>query len=253
MTVMQRVLFTTSWDDGHMLDARIGEMLARHDVKGTFYVLPPEKRDDALSLDGIRLLAQHHEIGAHTLSHSNLHVLHPDRVREEVHGSKKWVEDVTGKPCRMFCYPRGYVSDTAVTAVRDAGFTGARTVEALQFTATDPFRMPTTLQMYPFPWRPRWSRWWHPFDALGPLRAKLRRIGEIRMPLSALRDWQSFARGLLHHAMNTQQPFFHVWGHAKEIDRYNQWEDLEKFLRYAVTQGVKPVTNYELLEELDML
>ena len=31
-------LVTTSWDDGHPLDIRLAEMLARYGVLGTFYI-----------------------------------------------------------------------------------------------------------------------------------------------------------------------------------------------------------------------
>src|SRR4051794_21779274 len=32
------VFITTSWDDGHPLDIRIAELLAKYDLPGTFYI-----------------------------------------------------------------------------------------------------------------------------------------------------------------------------------------------------------------------
>jgi peptidoglycan/xylan/chitin deacetylase (PgdA/CDA1 family) len=250
MYKMAKLLFTTSWDDGHTLDMRIAKLLGRYELKGTFYVLPPNEREDALSEEQIRELSAQHEIGAHTLAHKNLPTLSPERMREETAGSKAWVEQVTEKPCPMFCYPRGDYNANAIAAVREAGFRAARTVEPLQFVGSQAFLLPTTLQVYPFPWRPRRTRWWHILDPLGPLRAKAVRIAGLSVPLSSLKTWQSFAQALLLHAKRQQLPFFHLWGHAKEIDRYNQWDDLEQFFAFVRAQDIAPVTNYELAEVL---
>src|SRR5688500_11915407 len=38
VNVRKAAIVTTSWDDGHPLDIRLAEMLARHGVAGTFYV-----------------------------------------------------------------------------------------------------------------------------------------------------------------------------------------------------------------------
>ena len=35
---MRKAIVTTSWDDGHPLDLRVVDLLARYGIKGTFYV-----------------------------------------------------------------------------------------------------------------------------------------------------------------------------------------------------------------------
>jgi len=239
------ILFTTSWDDGNALDVRIAELLERYKLCGTFYVLPPEG-SGTLRDETIQKLSGKHEIGAHTLHHCNL----PGNanMKSEINGSKQWIERITGKPCTIFCYPRGFVNDTVKNAVIDAGFAGARTTEPLQFTTDDPYLMPTSLKVYPFPWRPRYSKWWHPLDPLGPLRFQWKRLRALGTPLSACGSWLSCAKWLLTNAIETNQSVFHLWGHAKEIDRYNMWGDLEAFLKFTEEQSVKAVTNSELIE-----
>ncbi|MAE81174.1 MAG: hypothetical protein CMB80_00455 [Flammeovirgaceae bacterium] len=174
------MLFTTSWDDGYKLDLRLADLLDQYDIKGTFYVCPRKQHDkDMMTNDEIALLRERHEIGAHTLRHSKLTEVSSVEAKEEIESSKQWVEQITGAPCKMFCYPYGFHNDEVIQLVRNAGFSGARTTERLQFTANDPFTMPTTLQVTPFPKRKTWSRWWHPLDPYGPLRVRKRELKKL--------------------------------------------------------------------------
>lgn len=241
------ILFTSSWDDGNALDVRIAELLERCKLHGTFYVLPQEG-GGTLREETIRKVSDVHEIGAHTLHHRNLPDLNEQEMKEEITGSKQWIERITGKPCTMFCYPRGFFDDTVRRAVKDAGFAGARTTEHLRFSLNDPYILPATLQVYPFPWRPRFSRWWHPLDPLGPLRSKWGKLRALGTPLRACTGWLTLAKWLLLHAVETKQPFFHLWGHAKEIERHGMWGDLEAFLEFAAAQEMEAVTNGELVK-----
>jgi len=110
--------------------------------------------------------------------------------------------------------------------------------------------MPTTLQIAPFPRRKEFKIWWHKLDTFGPLRTKLSRLLALHIPFLAMRSWLDLAAALLVHAIETKQPFFHLWGHSDEIERYEMWEELEKFLEFANIQEVKCVTNGELLSSL---
>src|SRR3989338_7735324 len=53
---------TTSWDDGDTLDRKLGRLLSRYGVKGTFYVAK-EYRKERLSEEEIRVLSKAHEVG----------------------------------------------------------------------------------------------------------------------------------------------------------------------------------------------
>ena len=142
--------FTTSWDDGHVLDLRVAELLAKYQLQGTFYIAQDyaEKR---LTDEQIQDLSQGFEIGAHTLTHPDLTIVDLDKAREEIAGSRRWLQDLTGQPINAFCYPRGRFTPQVRQIVIDAGFTVARTVEAYQLSCgDDPFAMPTTLHVYPF-------------------------------------------------------------------------------------------------------
>src|SRR5689334_16731650 len=116
------LIITTSWDDGHTLDLRVADMLDNYGMKGTFYITRDflEKR---MSDKQIRALASRHEIGAHTLTHPDLPDVPPEQAREEIAGSKAWLEDVTGKPVTSFAYPKGLNTPALRAMVAEAGYT----------------------------------------------------------------------------------------------------------------------------------
>lgn len=81
-----------------------------------------------LSGDQLRRLAgsQLVTLGAHTRSHSSLSTLPAPRQREEILGSKLWLEEFLGQEVKVFSYPFGgrkdYTAET-VAICREAGFT----------------------------------------------------------------------------------------------------------------------------------
>ena len=62
---------TTSWDDGHPLDLRVAELLAKHGLPGTFYV-PMRAEHGTMTTAQLRELSGAFEIGAHTVHHVDL-------------------------------------------------------------------------------------------------------------------------------------------------------------------------------------
>lgn len=64
-------------------------------------------------------------LGAHTRSHSSLSVLSASRQREEIVGSKLWLEEFLGREVKVFSYPFGTTNDytgETVAICRDVGF-----------------------------------------------------------------------------------------------------------------------------------
>jgi peptidoglycan/xylan/chitin deacetylase (PgdA/CDA1 family) len=65
------------------------------------------------------------EIGSHTVTHSALSALTPDRCRWELAESKRVLEDVVGRPVTAVSYPFGGVEDVGdlpIRLAREAGF-----------------------------------------------------------------------------------------------------------------------------------
>ena len=214
-----KVTVTTSWDDGHVQDERLAKTLARHNVHGTFYIAPYNREipeHERLSDARVLELSKQFEIGAHTMTHPHLTKVPLDAARDEILGSKKHLERVTGKEVKSFCYPAGYYNDDIREIVKDAGFTAARTVQQGSRRIQDPLLMPTTVHAY--------NHWWHfgmPWDELAILSfdATLREGG-----------------------------VFHLWGHSWEINLFAHWEKLERVLAHIGNrEGVTYATNSQLV------
>ena len=241
---MPPFLLTTSWDDGHILDERIVDLLNKYHLSGTFYI-SRDYVDPRLSESQIRTLSKQHEVGAHTLHHPNLAAIAIDDARHEILDSREWLQQVTGSEVTAFCYPRGVYTPPIRQVVAEAGFALARTTATYQFTASDRFAMPVSLQVYPFPLRP--------VDSVRarfqPLLKTIPHIAEFRLPLAALRSWPKLAEALLRRAAPLGG-VLHIWGHSWEIDRYHMWPDFTQLLaiagRYVQDGSAQAVTNTEL-------
>lgn len=226
--------FLTSWDDGYFLDLKIADLLDRYGAKGTFYICPkPQHGQQMMREEQIKTLSNRHTIGAHTLTHPRLTRISEEHATEEIHGSKRWVEEVTGNPCTMFCYPYGAVNLGVRTIVEQAGFSGARTTKDLEFSSTDSFLQPVTLQIFPFPWRRRMKLGWKTIDFFGPLRARYPRLRKLKTPYGAMGSWLALAKYLYRYAKETNQPFLHLYGHSREVEKYGMWGELEEFLKFV--------------------
>jgi peptidoglycan-N-acetylglucosamine deacetylase len=243
--------FTTSWDDGYAIDLKVSDLLLRYDATGTFYVCPKNQFDESmLTEDEIRILSTKHEVGAHSINHPKLTKISLEEAQKEIIESKKWIEMITGKSCKMFCYPYGDCNEDVAKLVKGAGYKGARTTKSLHFGAHDPYRMPTTLHLYPFPWRKRWKRWQHFFNPLSHDLAYWKNLTSYRFSLTAYTSWLNLAKVLFTHGLQSNAPFFHLWGHSEEIERFGMWKQLENFMKFVQEHDVVHVTNADLTENM---
>jgi hypothetical protein len=234
-------IITTSWDDGHPLDMRLAEMLAHHGIPATFYV-PRSSEFGTMPAADVREIARGFEIGAHTLSHGVLTNAGDGEAWREISASRRWVEDVTGRPCIMFSPPSGRFARCHIAMARGAGYLGLRTAE---LTSLDFPRLvsglliqPTSVQAYP-----------HTVWACA--RNAIRR----RAPSNLLRfvvhgrsgDWVTLASSLLGDAAR-RGGVFHLWGHSWEIEQASQWQRLSDVLRLLGDQvrSLTALTNGEL-------
>ena len=65
------------------------------------------------------------EVGAHTRTHPHLSRCAPERIREEVHGSRRELEELLDVRIDQFCYPFGDLDEPVVAEVAAAGFEAA--------------------------------------------------------------------------------------------------------------------------------
>jgi len=236
--------FTTSWDDGYTLDKRTADILSTYGCQGTFYVCPkPQHGYDMLQEDEIRILAQQQEIGAHTLTHPDLTQISEALAQEEMQRSKDWIESITEKPCTMFCYPYGKYNERIAAIAQKIGFHGARTTEQFQFRHSNPFTLPVSLHMYPFPLRPVLNR-----RCTQPIQRAYSPLTQMHISITDMRGWLPMAKAVFKKVYVSNASWFHLFGHSYEPERYNMWNHLENFLKFVNGfEDIEHVPNSALL------
>lgn len=225
---MPKILFTTSWDDGHPLDIRVADLMAKYGIAGTFYV-PLENREGLPVLEpkDISELDSAFEIGSHTMTHCYLTRVEHEQARQEIEQGKRALEDILGKQVRGFCYPGGKYNSRIRRCVVDAGFDYARTVENFQVGfANDRYAIPTTLQLYPH-------------NSMAYCSNFIKKGHWVkRAPMF----WRSSIQSdlllrLCQHVdfvcSNYDEAVLHFWGHSWEVDNIAGWGWLEDFFRFV--------------------
>ncbi len=239
------MIITTSWDDGHVLDLKVADLLDKHGLTGTFYIAR-QYLDERMTDTQLCDLSQRHELGAHTLTHPTLTEIVDTQAREEIVGSKSWLEDVIGKSVTSFCYPKGMYTPTHRNMVQDAGYAVARTVVPYHFAGDDPLQMPTTLHVYPFPLRPiKGLRGFR--TRLQPIRRFMPQRSRLNVPFTALMSWTSLAKALLDEAQR-QDGIWHLWGHSWEIEKFDMWSQLDNVLAIVSRYHAHTKTNTEIIK-----
>ena len=104
-------------------------ILEKHGVTATFFVYTNALgHKHFMTWEQIKNLdARGMTIGAHTKTHPYLPKLaDPARLRDEIIGSKKALEQFLGKKVRLFAYPFGHYNEQIIAIVKEAGFAAAR-------------------------------------------------------------------------------------------------------------------------------
>ena len=140
-----------SFDDGAKKDLKVLELLLKYGLadKATFYI----PTNCEMSDDEILQIAKHSKVGGHTKSHpSDMKLLTDEQLKDEIESNRRYLVDLTGQVVESFCYPRGRYDERVKQAVKDAGFTEARTTKVLEHTLLfrgDRFEKGTSVHMYP--------------------------------------------------------------------------------------------------------
>lgn len=202
------MIFYSSWDDGHVLDIILADLLNKYELPGTFFISHSNpKIADKYMLKEFqyqKFVDRGFEIGGHTISHpEDLKVLNDEALDYEIVQGKEWLQDFVSKPIKSFCPPSGKYNDIVLDFVKKAGFETSRTTVVMNTDIPkDPFRIETTIHVY-------------------PKRAEYKG-----------RDWLEVAIEKFNEALDKgNKGYFHIWGHSWEIDKYNMWDDLEKFFK----------------------
>ena len=214
---MAKLIVTTSWDDGTVPDLKLGELLTEYGVKGTFYIPRFSKRLTLLQKGGLVALAEHHEIGAHTVNHAHLTLIPPAEAKAEIESSKLFLEGILAAKISMFCYPYGEYNAEIKHLVQTCGFSGARTVKFNGLkNISDPYEFGVTVTASN-----------HQPDETDEIAQYSHAIS-----IKSLSDWELKAK-ILYDLAFAAGGIWHLWGHSWEIDEHHDWQKLERVLRYV--------------------
>lgn len=228
----KQIIVTTSWDDGHKMDLRLAKLLKKYKVAGTFYISKSEVefgKNSLLTEVDIKNLSNNFEIGAHTMKHNHLNGVSAKKAEREIKDSKLYLEKLTGKSVNSFCYPYGEYNQQVSAIVKEAGFKISRTVERFKTEiGTDKFSLPTTVHAYT-----------HFKDVGNP----------IVIAKYKTNDWEILAKKQFDSVLK-KGGVFHLWGHSWEIDKHNDWEKLERVLKYISNKkNAEYLSNSKIVEE----
>lgn len=231
------MIVTTSWDDGHVADLRLADLLEDAGVSATFYIALQNcelTARERLSPAAVRALSERFEVGSHGQTHVPLTRVTPARARREMADSRAALSDVTGQPVDTFCYPRGAHNHRLAVLARECGYRYARTVRGFALRApADPWRAGVTLETA----RPGVHQW---------PRCSARCLALGLASPATLTDWGRRAVALFERARN-DDGVFHLWGHSWVLDRRGQWDTLRSVLRHiGQCPEVTMLTNGEL-------
>ncbi|MCW9054550.1 MAG: polysaccharide deacetylase family protein [Candidatus Pacebacteria bacterium] len=248
---MNKILFTTSWDDGSVLDLKIADLLSHYGMKGTFYIPKSfDGKNDKHSAYNRRLteneicsIATSHEVGGHSLTHRRLTNISLEEARGEIFACKDFLDKVTGSPTKAFAYPGGEFDRQITGIVKEAGFKVARTTQKLTIQMTKgQFLMSPTIICQPFPFRKLDANRYYFGRILDPVNAYT--------PKQFVPSWQSLARKWFKKSL-VEGSYFHLYGHSWELEKYGMWQELESFLKFVKEYGdVIYLSNSEVMEQV---
>jgi peptidoglycan/xylan/chitin deacetylase (PgdA/CDA1 family) len=220
--------FTLSYDDGVTQDRRLTEIFRSRGLKCTFNIgagvlshkeiarIPglPETDISRIEPEEVAEIYRDHEVAGHGLYHSSLNTVGTPLAMYEICEDKRRLENLIGKPLKMFAYPFGFYNDDVVELLKLAGYQGARTVKS-----THGFDLPEDFL--------RWDPTCHHDDE------KLMELAD------------KFLNGFSFAPM-----LFYVWGHAYEFDGRQNWDKIEAFADYMAPHRDKVwfATNGEIIE-----
>ncbi len=143
---LPRKAIILTFDDGYE-DAYTAALpvLKAHGMVATFFIVPGFLGKPGY-LTWHQLIILHDagmEIGAHSMTHSNLAKLTAGQQRHEIDESIRELEEKIGEPIRSFAYPSGRYSRVTVGLVQKAGIAFAVTTKSGTATSKDdPWRLP---------------------------------------------------------------------------------------------------------------
>jgi peptidoglycan-N-acetylglucosamine deacetylase len=232
------LMVTTSWDDGHPSDLRVADLLEKHGISGTFYIpCTNSEGRPVMHATAVAQLGRRFEVGGHTQDHISLTSIAPALASDQILANKYRLEDLLGQEVPGFAYVRGHHNHTVRNLVEKAGYRYARTVKNLTSTpGSNRFLVPTTTQFFAH----SEQTYLRNYLSGGPTLQRTTILLAMLVNTELATRLLSAAEACLHAG-----GYFHLWGHAWELDEHDLWDEFDRFLARLRQVRAKFVTNAE--------
>lgn len=119
----ERKVLAITFDMGYEKEGatpRILEVLAKHNVKGAFFLAGHWVKTQPELLK--RLITEGHIVGNHTWNHPSLPDISPDKLTEEIMSWHRHVHQLTGYTAKYLRPPKGEFSRNSLEATKNLGY-----------------------------------------------------------------------------------------------------------------------------------
>lgn len=200
-------ILITSWDDATIADMQMAELMQKYQIETTFYwpTYIKEYKNYAVTSSWLspiqcKELAKTFKIGSYSVSKKSFKKLNLAQVTTEIHESKKYLEDLTGKEITDFAYPKNSQSNLVRALLQGAGYKTARTNAIGNIKAcVDLYNIQPSVQV-------------------GIDRVEYRNV-----------SWEIYSDQLLSKC--NENSVFHIFGSSYDIESYNDWDNLETLIK----------------------
>jgi len=235
---MARVYLLLSFDDASQHMLKCAKIIEKHGLKGTFYLDCKGLGD--LTVSDVRWLGDLGEVGSHTLTHSDLTTLDPDRAFYELVKSKEVLESILERKVESLAYPYGRYNDTVVRLTRRAGYICARTTKPFSLDPfQDPFRLKVTFYTDPHAFRDF-------FKALWGLR-----FSSLLFKPWLIKYWDKLIRSFLKELEKRKGIYvLHVLVHPSFIAKRDNWGSFEDLVGEISSYNMVNLTVSEFVKRM---
>jgi peptidoglycan/xylan/chitin deacetylase (PgdA/CDA1 family) len=226
--------FTTSWDDGSPLDARLGRLLTDFGLRGTFYATTGPSGVRTITDDALVRLADEHELGNHGRSHAVFTSLSDEEIRRELEWGARELSRF-GQTSALVAPPRGKIDARVERLVAGLGYV-VRTAPVLSSAKSTASRTEPTFLFFAQDWR---------MAARNIVRRRALPVLPLIRAWGFHKDLRSHTKDLIAAAINCVD-VVHVWGHTEAIEQLDAWDVAHDIFEYVATLPIQPRTNGEL-------
>lgn len=231
--------FSTSWDDNCTENEILANLLSKFNIPSTFYLDQPR-----INRSLVKEISKDFDIGAHTLNHPYLSKLNIQEQKKEIKESKDQLEELCQLSVKLFAYPYGDYNDDSVSIVEDCGFEFARTTKSheFNFTKVEKYKMPVSIIFSPTKFER--DKTLKSFFNVYKNRRNLSK--RFSIPIYNIPYCSKTIIDIINN--NSEDiDYFHLWGHAWQIEKFNYWSSLKRLFQIIKSnKNIIPINNYEL-------